>query len=447
MKLTFERFKWNTAALIVLIAGCATAPSTSIPATAAICEDYSPPVTYQFYEWDVIGPRDPCYVREVAALKSFLVRALDPEDISDIKADLATIYSEMGDEQQSAYWVHAMADSESQQRSAPLGEGFSTVNAVEYIAASAADYQIVALNESHVSPRHRDFARRLLKPLKEQGYTYFAAEAFAANPDQFSRSTASGVPTFSSGFYLRDPAFGRLVREALELGFTLVPYEASEPVNGPAPPGGRAYHDYRESSQAKNLFARTFAIDPAARVFVYAGYSHVIEQPEISRNGSEPALWMAGELRRLANMEILSIDQVSLSPQEHLSLQDPDYSSIEHFIKGGDPVLVMREGKAVNLGFYGEKVDLTVAHPRLPKSHGRPGWLLAGEGQRWVRVSVPGPGLVQLKIQSEPNDAIPYDQTLVHEGGPALLVAPQDGDIEAAFVPVPSSQQEKSDGS
>lgn len=423
--------------VLALIAACASGLPQTLQPGPASCEPYLPPATYNFYDWDVIGPRDPCYLGEVTALKSFLASATDPEDVSDIRADLATIYSEMGDQDQSEFWLRPLEDAEQKLSEFVIDEGISTAAALDYIVKAASGFQFVALNESHTSPRHRDFARRLLKPLKDQGFRYFAAEAFTADPAEFSESIASGAPTFSSGYYLRDPAFGRLVREALELGFVLVPYEASEAVNGPSPQGGRAYHDYRESSQAKNLFDRTLAKDPEAKVFIYAGYSHIIEEPVVATNGPSPALWMAGELKALSNKDILTIDQVSLSPMARPELQDPDYSMIEPLIEGAEHVVVLRDGRPAGLGYYGNKVDLVVAHARMPENQGRPGWMISGGGQRWVEVYAPGPGLVQLKHIREPEDAIPYDQMLVDQSGPVFLLAPRSARIKSEFVAKP----------
>ena len=42
----------------------------------------------------------------------------------------------------------------------------------------------------------------------------------------------------------------------------------------------------REEGEAENLYRGTFAADPSAKVFVFAGGSHIMERPmEMERNG------------------------------------------------------------------------------------------------------------------------------------------------------------------
>lgn len=425
------------AATVVVLCGALRADSLErIKLADAGCAAYVAPETFDFLAWDRTGPRDPCYLGEIKALLAFLKRTQDPDDIEIINGRLAELYAQVGDERAAGRVIQAA----SAPREAPKGhsskDGYGVTDAVSYIADRAATVQIVILNEDHTAPRHRDFARQLLKPLREQGYTHFAAEAFEGNPEAFSRSLSAGPPTFASGTYVRDPAFGRLIREAQALGYELVPYEAFEAVNGAAPNGGFEYHVYRETSQAKNLQARVFAKDPKAKLFVYAGFSHVIEEPVRRTRGSGTAKWMAAELKTLSGKNPLTIDQVSLTPALDAKWDGEDYSAIAPLLRGAKPMVVLKGDAPADLGFYGDKVDIAVAHPRLKDMDGRPGWVLRQGGPfRSAAAVAPSPGLVQLRVRGEPPDAIPFDQMLVPKAGSVALLSPNHQNVSAVFIP------------
>lgn len=403
----------------------------------AECPDYVPPKTFDFVQWDRVGPRDPCYLRELKTLLAFLAATTDEDDTEVVRNRLAELYAQVGDERASRRTIEvgdALADVPPSGQRAPH-DRYRATDAVSYIAHKAAAHQLVILNEDHAAPRHREFARRLLKPLRALGYTHFAAEAFERDPEAFARSISGGVPTFASGTYVRDPAFGRLMREAIALGFELVPYEAFEPVNGPAPNGGFAYHVYRETSQAKNLHARVFAKTPSAKLFVYAGFSHVVEEPVRRTSGRGLAKWMAAELKVLAGTDPLSIDQVTLTPALDARWDDADYHTIAPLLLGSEPTVVLDGDVPADLGIHGSKIDIVVAHPRLGDAKGRPGWVFRDSEFKRVSAAAPAPGLMQLRLRGEASDAVPFDQMLVERAGPVLLLAPRDRNAAAVFVP------------
>src|SRR6185437_6620376 len=131
----------------------------------------------------------------------------------------------------------------------------------------------------------------LLPRLRALGFTYFAAEALGDDdPDLAKR----GYPVRKSGTeYLRDPLYGDILREAIRLGYTLVPYDNA--LTGEA----------RETAQAEALYRNVFAKDPNARLFVHAGYAHIDKAP--GRLGKwQP---MAMQLEKLTGLVPLSIDQ------------------------------------------------------------------------------------------------------------------------------------------
>lgn len=421
-----------TLAIVAFCGPLRADPLERVEATRADCPEYLAPA--KFVEYDSAGQRDPCYLGEIKALLAYLEATKDQEEIGDIHSRLIELYAAVGDENASQRIVRLYAAVGDATRSS--NDRYAVTGAVSYIARRAADHQLVILNENHAQPRNRNFARQLLRPLREQGYRYFAAEAFESNPEVFSRSLASGSPTFATGpYYVRDPSFGRLIREAMALGFELVPYEAFEPVNGPAPKEPFEYHVYRETSQAKNLYARVFAKDPGAKLFVYVGFSHVIEDPVQRTLGPGMAKWMAAELKALSGKDPLTIDQVSLTPAPDAKLDDEDYGLVAPLLRGATPQVVLKGNAPADIGFYGNKVDITVAHPRLDDVQGRPGWVLQDSRFRHVVAMAPSRGLMQLRLQGEAADAIPFDQMLVEQSGSVVLLAPRHDNVKAVFIP------------
>lgn len=114
-----------------------------------------------------------------------------------------------------------------------------------------------------------------------------------------------GYPLLSTGFYVREAEITELIREAIRLGFELIPYEDMEIKN-------------REKGQAENLYCRTLARDPQAKVIVLAGYAHINE-----KQAEERSRWMATYFKELAQTDPLTINQTEF---EKYSAEFRDHS-------------------------------------------------------------------------------------------------------------------------
>lgn len=151
------------------------------------------------------------------------------------------------------------------------------------------DQQVVMLNEIHWHPKHRIMAFKLLPLLKENGFKYIAIEAIDKNKD--SELNKRKYPVKSSGYYTREPFFAMFIREALALGFIIKGYDDFE-------------SDNRELKQAKNIY-NIIEKDKKAKVFVYAGIDHILEN-----NPSK--IRMAEYFRNISEIDPLTLDQVEL---------------------------------------------------------------------------------------------------------------------------------------
>ena len=177
---------------------------------------------------------------------------------------------------------------------------------------------VVMLNENHWYPKHRKFAIKLLKPLKDQGFTHLALEALYENEDSVINA-GRPYPIFPSGYYTREPYFGYLVRKAKELGYTIVGYENyNDDIN-------------RELGQAQNL-KDILGKDPQTKIFVYAGLAHIIEE-ETDRGKR-----MAAHFKEITNIDPLTINQVDVVSDIKDSLVMMPYDYMKFDEKFHDPV-------------------------------------------------------------------------------------------------------------
>ncbi len=306
----------------------------------------------------------------------------------------------------------------------PLAEGDAerlraafAQDALSAIRAEAAKTRIVILNEAHHSPRDRAFALKVARTLRPLGYNILAAEAFA-NADwgeeesPIAQLQRDGYPRLNTGHYIHDPVFADFIRQALALGFRPRAYEQKRSQSSPG--GGIAE---REQAQAENI-AGILAANPGAKVFVFVGFSHVLEAP-VDRDGKSNE-WMAARLKKLTGVDPFTIDQANVGEaatnrwgREAQALVAPRIRKASVFRLGGGYVKV---------GDNAHAVDLQVFQPRTQLVHGRPTWLKQMSRKAYPVPSnlLPSEGrrLVQAFLANEGKGAIPIDQVLVESGNP-----------------------------
>lgn len=206
--------------------------------------------------------------------------------------------------------------------------GWKRGDAADVITQLAADRHIVMINEAHHNAHTRVLTLALLPRLRALGFSYFAAEALG---DDDPGLVQRGYPVRASGTeYLREPLYGEIVREAIRLGFRLIPYDSSD-----------SDLQTRDNTQAENLFSKVFAVDPHARLFVDAGYAHI----DKARGRLGEIAPMAMQLAKLSGFDPLSIDQTQFL--EH-SLSGPDeyHMLISRFPTRSAEVLLNRTSDA-----------------------------------------------------------------------------------------------------
>ncbi|MFG0256574.1 MAG: hypothetical protein ACF8GE_01595 [Phycisphaerales bacterium JB043] len=308
--------------------------------------------------------------------------------------------------------------------------------ALQAIIEAARDRQIVMINEEHRSSMQRAFANQLLEPLRELGFTHLAMETLEESADALH---ARGYPVLSTGTYTDDPALGDLVRRAIELGYTLVPYEADAEDMDPRPDDTSPADamNRRERGQAEHIFERTLQLDPNARVLVYAGRDH------LSEYAGEVWVPMGAVLKEISGIDPLTINQYVMVEHSKPIFESWQLAFVENAgWLDATPILLRKEqGELWSLNPHA--IDAYVFHPRTTLIHSRPSWLAMGGLRKAHIVDIPPhdePVLLQAMVPGESDDAIPMDQAIVWPGGPTpglflrlgkytVRVINRDGDI------------------
>jgi hypothetical protein len=268
----------------------------------------------------------------------------------------------------------------------------SSLDPVAEIVRQSARRRIVMLNEAHDSPQSRDFIARVAAAMRAEEFSVYAAETFLP-----SISTERTWPALSDGWYSREPMYGQLLRKARVAGWRFAAYEDMAPPDETASMEERIAR--REARQAENLQA-ILAANADARIFIHVGYGHLLERP--TEGGH---VMMAQRLAEATGIDPLTIDQTRYAaPSSDYVVCDPAQTP-------------------------SRSVDIRLGEPQLDFADGRPAWRQRA-GQRAVAVP---PSLitdaqntiVEARITTEPNDAVPVDRVLLRPGETLpLLLAP-----------------------
>ena len=298
-----------------------------------------------------------------------------------------------------------------------------SVPALAYIAERAANHRFVMVNERHHVSTDRLLTLALLRPLYEQGFRYLAAEALATWRNEVR---GRGYPVGDDGTsYINDPVFGELLREAVAVGYQIVPYESRQEQDPPT--DGMTDQQVRNYWQAHNLIAGTLARDPDAKVLVHCGYSHLWE---VVTSGWTP---MAHYFREATGLDPLTVDQVLFAERGVREAEHPWRAEAESRSLVADQAVVLVNGEGALLRVEPERVDIRVLNPRTGYVKGRPGWLAMDGRRRAVAISTPEcveeACVVEAFNAAWDEGAVPYDRIEV-AGGTVDMYLPPGIDVE-----------------
>jgi hypothetical protein len=285
-----------------------------------------------------------------------------------------------------------------------LPDGVRAIDAVEYLGAVADTARVIMINERHHAASDRLLTLRLLGVLRDKGFRYFAAETFAHSDTTLNERP---YPVEATGVYTVETVFAEVVREALRLGYTLVPYEQTREQRHAE--GNLTSQQLRDRSQALNLRDGIFRDDPDARVLVHAGYSHILEE------ASERWYPMALYFREITGIDPVTVDQTKLCERSTPGHEHPDYRAAigEGLLAGGPVVLVDALDRPYSPAKFA--VDLQVFTPRTTYTNRRPDWMTMNGRRVGFEIEVPECSeqwcYVEARISNEPPDALPLDRT------------------------------------
>lgn len=269
------------------------------------------------------------------------------------------------------------------------------------IGNTAADQQVVMINEAHHVSRHRANTTRLLAPLYDKGFRYLALESMRENGE---RVAERGFPASGGGSpYLNDPVFGNMIREALRLGYTLVPYDTAN---------SKSVAE-RETGQARNL-AKILESNPKARILVHGGYQHIEESGLMFGSPT-----MAQEFTRLTGIDPFTISQTKTTWPGPDAEFDPVYRKALSISDIDEPFVLVSNNKPYSVD--SDKLDMVIFTPPTRLTDGRPDWLAQLPNRIRVALPVPDsdvprPWMVEARKSKESADAIPVDRIEVKQG-------------------------------
>lgn len=284
---------------------------------------------------------------------------------------------------------------------------FKPINAVKAIAEEAEKYQVVITNEAHYQPQNRVFSTVLLQALYDKGFRYFAFEDFTPDDKIAKTKTDNELNSRkyalkSTGYYIAEPQYGNLVREAIRLGFKIVPYEhyASDLTD----PIERLFG--RERGQAKNI-AAIIKENPNAKVVVHCGYGHLNETFNEDGVGQ-----MGGYLKNEFKLDPLTIDQENLLEE--------NFNPYSNVFSVKEPSVFINSQNAFFSNSYSNvqgkfNVDISVVFPKTKYINGRPNWLMYPKNRKYFFVKSK-----DLKI------AFPVMILAYHKGEDLLTAIPSD---------------------
>ena len=352
------------------------------------------------------------YLAPVVTLRENKARYRGSKFWSEFAQTLGTDTSYLGNYQEALAYFDTL--SSGRRVSAPSNkvlENCAPRDAVAVIERLARGRRAVFINEAHHVPQHRVLTREVLKALYQQGYRYFAAETLYT-----FIYAERGYPVIgTTGYYTDEPLYGDLVRKALELGYTVVPYES------------RSFDETqyeRESAQAQNLIDRILEGDPDAKLVVHAGYGHIYERATPD--------WtpMALLFKKRTGIDPLTVEQTAMSEHSAPKFEAAEYREATADFDFTEPTIFECSDEpwiqADAKGLY----DLTVFSPRSVYVKGRPTWLLLdGERKPYVLPTdicqEQFPCLVQARYEGELPNAVPVDQIEVkNKTKPATLMLP-----------------------
>jgi hypothetical protein len=283
------------------------------------------------------------------------------------------------------------------------------VNASKYITDRAKLSQVTMINEAHHLPYHRALMLSMLKRFYNCGYRYLAIETL-----EDSLINKKNYPDYNAGYYIHEPLFGELLRQAKKIGFTMVPYDPQEDCDQKNEDPNYC-NRFRDSLMAINL-EKVLNKDPKAKMLVYAGYDHIQE-------GSGDS-WkkMAQYFKEFSGIDPFTVDLTQEVQHLYPQLEEKEFISINKFKHIRKPVIALHANKA----WHGKYVDATVIFPIYNIKNMRPTFLSVAGLRKSYNLNYfhlkPTQFVQAFYCYEKPGNRIPADQLVIKNGNNVLFL-------------------------
>jgi hypothetical protein len=208
--------------------------------------------------------------------------------------------------------------------------------------------RVVMINEAHDGLkrciRTRQIGRRILPIAHAAGVRHLAMEALSFFfVDEANRTRQ--LPEVGVGMgYLHQPDMRALIQAALDLGWTLIPYEINFQKYPSVHPISTEYTNLREEEQAKNLIRVLEYLPSDAPLLVWCGNGH------LTKTVVKDWMPMGYQFKQLSGIDPFVIDQTLTVKFSQRPLEQQH--KIEQFLKQFASELVKKSGTA---GFLKEE--------------------------------------------------------------------------------------------
>ena len=255
--------------------------------------------------------------------------------------------------------------------------------------------RVIMLNEMHFNPHNRAFVISWLEKCYQNGYRYFAAETlFSKDSIVNERRT---VLLGETGFYSDEPVFGDLLRTALNMGYTLVPYEAD------------GWGVDRERNEAENLINNILDKDPEAKFLLLGGMGHITDRKGWSM--------MGGFFKEQSGIDPFTMDCAMFFSEQYESMDSlrTVYFDRIDAMPVHEPVIIYDTVKHIYTSLSG--MDATCCLPRtrfiednIPDWKMYNGKVLYKIDRRFIKKYGFHEGCVSAFLKSEGEQCVPVDQ-------------------------------------
>ena len=260
-----------------------------------------------------------------------------------------------------------------------IGKNYVPRKAVDVLDSIAPKEQIIIFNEAHDNPYHRVATTSYLSTLYKHGFRYLALESLYENDSTINIRKYPQQDV--SGYYVNEPCYGDMVREALRLGFTLVAYEFESRI-----------FELREKKQAENIYNRIFVKNPNAKVVIHCGYGHGLDKKSDESNALMG--FYLKDKSRINPFVVNQIYYITDTISEPIFFVSPITNRIWRLPSDFDAEIFLPKPKWVN---------------------NRPNWYSIGKKRYEYlpdlkEMNLTPPFLMQVFIKSEGKNAVPLDQ-------------------------------------